>query len=104
MNFCSKTGQLLVPSIINDNLYFIASNGNKYEGNSDDTLISQGSVGNVDYMSKYKNIINSAAYDPTYAKIQEECKKCNRKIQTLLRLGKEKKIVMVCLCGNITII
>jgi len=66
------------------------------------TLLASGGVGRELYSSKYQNTLKVTAYDPTNPKIRlhQGCEKCNRKIVSYQRLGENKTMYYVCLCGN----
>jgi len=98
-----KYSQTLLTPITKDKLKFISkSTGVIYNATDEDTLLVSESV-SVDISSKYKNAIRTTAHEPInpYKILDKGCEKCSRKVVKYQRLGDSKKVITVCLCGNI---
>lgn len=73
-----------------------------YPSSPEDTLLASENVGEINIPSKYKNTIKVTAYDPVNPFMNHPCVKCKRQIVRFQRLGAEKKVIYVCLCGYIS--
>lgn len=94
--------QTLLEPVTNGPLKFKSiRTGAMYVAGPEHTLLASDSEGQVDIMSKYKNTLKNTAYEPINPRMALPCPKCKRKITSYQRLGGEKKLIHVCLCGNI---
>lgn len=100
--FDSNTQTFLEP-ITQGSLKFKSRNGEIFSSQPQDTLLASEGVGQVDLISKYRNTIRTTAYDPINPrkKLEKPCS-CGREIVSYQRLGDEKKLIYVCLCGKTT--
>lgn len=101
-HYCPISLTLLSEITTGDQLKFKSDKtGTEYDARPEDTMLY--SEENTEQSAKYKNIKMVAPYDPVNPKIRipDGCEKCNRKIVGMLRLGEDKKVIYVCICGNI---
>lgn len=95
--------QTFLEPITSGNLKFKSRTGEIFNSQPTDSLLASGGVGQVDLISKYRNTIKTTAYDPINPRIKlsKPCT-CGREVVSYQRLGEEKNIVYVCLCGKTT--
>ena len=101
-HYCPITLTLLSEITTGDTLKFKSDKtGTEYDARPEDTMLV--SEENTEQSAKYINVKMVAAFDPINPKVRlpDGCEKCGRKIVSMLRLGDEKKVVYVCICGYI---
>lgn len=100
MNFCPVTWMLLSEITSQDKLIFKSDKtGNLYEAKPEHTMLASEDMGELPIFM-FKNALHVAAYTPINPKARNPCKKCNRQVVSYMRLGEEKKVIYVCLCGH----
>jgi DNA-directed RNA polymerase subunit M/transcription elongation factor TFIIS len=103
MDFCETSLSLLEEVTSQDKLYFKSNKtGTVYEGTPESTMLASEEVGEINSVLKFRNALNVTAYDPVNPRVRVTCPnpKCGRKIVSFQRLGDEKRVVFVCLCGH----
>ena len=103
MEFCPVSYMLLTEITSQEKLQFKSNKtGTVYEANPENTLLASEEGSELESISKFKNTLKVTAYDPTNPRerIEGGCDKCKRKIVSLQRLGDDKRVVYVCLCGQ----
>ncbi len=100
--FDINTQALLEPVTVGDLKFKSIKTGVIFDAEPDDTLLIGGSIGEVDILGKYQNTIRATAYDSInpLTKLPNGCPKCKRLVVRFQRLGAEKRVVYVCLCGH----
>jgi DNA-directed RNA polymerase subunit M/transcription elongation factor TFIIS len=102
MNFCPITYMLLEEITTGNKLQFKSPKiGTIYDASDKDTLLfSEGLT--EQNVRKYKNTLRVSAFNPINPRylLKDGCTKCKRKIVSFQRLGEEKLVVYVCICGN----
>lgn len=97
--FCKKCNNLLITSIAkntNELQFFCNLCKQPYNANKDDSLRYMSSKGS-EISSIYNNLIEHADEDPVTPKIYANCPKCKYNIAKQVRLGKEMKILHICI-------
>lgn len=94
--FCDKCHNILVSSTANDQLTFKCQTCfTVYKGDDDDTLrFEETKGGNIGI---FRKILDTAADDPVNLKAYVDCPKCKHNIAKRVRLGKEMKLLNVCI-------
>lgn len=101
MNFCQTSLSLLEEVTTQDKLLFKSSKtGTVYEATPESTLLASEEIGETQSTSKFQNALRVTAYDPVNPKVRNPCTKCGRQVVSFQRLGEEKRVVHVCLCGH----
>lgn len=103
MNFDPVTLDLVTEVTTGETLKFKSGQtGALYEAKPEHTLLAGQGVRDLDSVTKYKDTLRVTAYDPTNARAEypEGCPRCKRKVISFQRLGPEKRVVYVCLCGQ----
>lgn len=101
--FDQDTQRLLVPNTGDTQLSFntLGTSAIHPATATDTLLVSEGSGGS-DVFSKYKNTINTTAYEPINPFAENvSCPECKRKRVRFQRLGEQKTAVYVCICGHV---
>lgn len=76
--------------------------GKKYKPEKKDSLrFEQNFKTENDNISIYKKFIRNAPYDYTTTKQYKQCPTCKNEITAEIAIGKSKKYINVCKCGNI---
>lgn len=98
--YCPHSLCLLQEDTSGDKLVFYNAVTNAvYPAKAEDTLLASADFGDIG-RSKYKNTLLVTAHDPTNPRVRMPCRKCGRKIVSFQRLGDERRVYYVCLCGN----
>lgn len=73
----------------------------QYPARPEDTLLYQ-TVGGADANSRYETALHFTPYTPVNPRIiyREGCAKCHSKLVSFQRIGEQKKVIYVCLCGH----
>lgn len=100
--FDINTQALLEPVTVGELKFKSIKTGVIFDSEPDDTLLASASIGEVDILGKYQNTIRTTAYDHInpLTKLEGGCPKCKRLVVRFQRLGVEKRVVYVCLCGH----
>ncbi len=102
-DFCSKTSMLLEPITTGEELLFKSpKTGTIYKPQPSRTLMASEESDEVQNVLKYRNTIHTTAFDPTTPKVRIPggCKQCGAKIFSFQRIGNDKQVVYVCVCGE----
>lgn len=100
MDFCKESYTLLQPVTTGELKFKSDRTGAEYPAKPEHTLLAAEEIKVVQSVLKYKNTLSVTAFDPTNPRSDIGCDKCGRAIVSFQRLGEEKKVVYVCICGN----
>lgn len=99
--FCRNDYTLLEEAEKDGKLVFKCfKDGQIYEANAFQTRLVAEDYEASESSAKFENAITYAPYDNTIPWVENKCEKCERTLVKMLRLGEQKKVVYVCLCGE----
>jgi DNA-directed RNA polymerase subunit M/transcription elongation factor TFIIS len=93
---------LLDVSTTNGTLKFISPTTKaQYPARAEDTLLFQ-TVGGANANNRYEIALHYTPYTPVNPRIiiAEGCPNCKSKLVSFQRIGEQKKMIYVCLCGH----
>lgn len=97
--FCEICNNLLVSISSADTFYFKCLKCQEmYKPTDIDTMIYEEIKG--PNLTSFKTILQNAGKDPVNQKVYRNCKKCNNNIAKQIRLGKDMKLINICVKCN----
>lgn len=101
MNFCDICDSRLSNITTDSKLYHQCSKCQKqYESSPEDTLMFEEVIDRKSSMVKYDCFLRNAAFDHVNPLTKTECPKCKAMFVRHVIIGKVKKFIHVCECGN----
>ena len=101
MKFCIECSSILIPSVKTGELTFHCKCGKIYTSDANDTLRFEEYMESSESKEKYQTFIDNSAFDPAGYKINKLCDECKMPYLTLIRVGKDEKLMYTCTCGKV---
>jgi len=100
---CGICGGYLNAIILSSTMVFECNHcGKRYKSNENDSLRLEEKFNNNDEdINLYRKFIKNAPYDYANTKRYNQCPKCKNHITTEIVIGKNKKYINICVCGEI---